>query len=354
MTPDQLKKEINKAFGGEVISMASDDKFRVKYLPTGLLPIDVILSGGLPRNRIVEFYGGFSTLKSYIGLHAIATTQRSGGVCALIDTEHTFDEAWAASIGVDTKALLLPKCATGEDACDVTEALILNGVDLIVWDSVAATMPQDEGRKRLGGKESIQPGRQAAFMSAMLRRINAINEHTAIMFINQTREKIGMVFGSPETTPGGKALPFYASYRVALHKGKNTTEEIETFDGRDKGKVKRTSAYQVRAKLEKSKLSAPGREFLFVWDVKANAIDSIGFLIGLGLEHGTIKQTGMKWKCGRTEITGKDKFRTWLEGSTTAQNAILKEAGYDFPVGVPAPGKRKGAGQKPVLRLKRG
>lgn len=356
MKPSDLAKEINKALGlsgPTAIKMGGDDQYVVKYISTGSIVFDVILGGGLPRNRIVEFFGGFSTLKSLLGIFAIASVQRDGGTAALVDTEHTFDAVWGASHGV-TKDLILPPVETGEDACDVTEVLVRNGIDLIVWDSVAATMPQDEGRKRLGGKENIQPARQAAFMSAMLRRINSINTNTAIMFINQTREKVGITFGSPETTPGGKSLPFYASMRVSLHKGKTDTSEVETFDGVNKGKVKRTNSYVVRAKVEKSKLNSPGSEYLFTWDVVNNRIDDIGFLIGLGLEHGAIKTpTNTSWKMGKTTIAGKDKFRAWLTTNEAAQAEILRTAGFDSLAGNLLAGRYKAAAPRKRLRLKK-
>ena len=349
-----LAAEVNKMLGTDAVRMGNDPMFQTRVIPTGVLPIDVMFNGGLPRNRITEFYGGWSTLKSFIGLCSIAQCQAAGGVAVLIDTEHSYDEVWGRQLGVDTDALLLPTIKSAEEACDVTESLIINGVDLVVWDSVAATMPQDEAKKRMG-KENIQPGRQAAFMSAALRRINSINEQTAIVFINQTREKIGVMWGSPETTPGGRALPFYASYRVGMRKGSSVKEDIETFDGREKKKVPRIVSQQVRATLEKSKLSAPGREFLFTWDVATASIDNAGFLMGCGLEQGWIKQSGPSWSYGNQKFSGKEAFKQWINDNPTVMEAMKRQAmSSSDPDGTHVPVRNKAAAQRKPLRLKRG
>lgn len=337
MTPEQLMKEINKTLGTEALSMGSDARFETQLIRTGVLPIDVMLGGGIPRNRSTEFYGGFSTLKSYIGYRSLAATQAAGGVAALVDTEHAYDSVWAAQCGVDTAKLLVQKCETGEEAMDTTDILIRNKVDMIVWDSVAATMPQDEAKKRMG-KENIQPGRQAAFMSQALRRITSVNERTALMFINQTREKVGVVFGSPETTPGGRSLPFYASHRVAMRKGKKVTEPFKVWDGQDWVDTKRTSAYRVHATLEKSKLTSPGREYVFLWDSDAGQLDEVGFAISYALEKGWITQTGKTWKMDRTSKVGKDVFKQWVaENKMTELTARI----YNSLDGRSAPVKSK-------------
>jgi recombination protein RecA len=356
LSPAQsLANEINKVLGSDSIKMGNDPMFQTRYIATGVLPIDVILGGGLPRNRITEFYGGWSTLKSYVGLCAIAQCQAAGGVAALVDTEHSFDDEWGRELGVNIDDLMLPTIASAEEACDVSEVMIRNGIDLLVWDSVAATMPQDEAKKRMG-KENIQPARQAAFMSAALRRINSVNKSTAIMFVNQTREKVGIMFGNPETTPGGKSLPFYASYRVAMRKGSNEKADVDTFDGKERTKVKRIVRQQVRATLEKSKLSAPGREFLFTWDHTTNKIDEAGFLMACGLENGWITQTGMNWTFNGRSVKGKENFKAWIESDASVKALMIDLAmGRSIsPVGKSAVAKKTAAGQRKPLRLKRG
>lgn len=342
-------KAINKELGDGTVRLASDPKYRTRVLPTGVLPIDVIFNGGIPRNRTTEIYGGWSTLKSFIAYNCIAKTQADGGVCALVDTEHSFDEQWAVSIGIDIDKLLMPPTHTGEEAVDVTEILVRNGIDLVVWDSVAATMPQDEGRKRLGGKEHMQPGRQAALMSATMRRITSVNENTALLFINQTREKVGVVFGNPETTPGGHALPFYASYRLALRKGSTDREEVETFDGINSTKVKRVASQTVNATLEKSKLSSPGREYRFQWNAKHAQIDEAGFIMAIGLEQGWIKKTNAKWSYGRKSINGKDAFKKWIQTDEKIREEMTQKC-LGSPTGSDEPGNSKAGAPRRRLR----
>ena len=303
--------------------MASDERFKVSYLPTGVLPIDILLKGGLPRNRATEIFGDYSTLKSYVALNAIATTQKAGGVCALIDTEHSFDPDWAESIGVDNKTLIYMTPETGEEAVDVTEVLIREEVDLIVWDSVAAMLPQAEQQKRMH-KESIQPARLAALMSQALRKLTAANSKTALLFINQTRLKVGIVFGSPESVPGGKALPFYASYRLSLRKAGKITVDKVSHDGEKTVKVKETIGQKIKATVEKSKLSAPYRETWFVFDLVSGKIDDIGYLVTVGLEIGAVRNEGAMWWIDKSEIKkrGVKAFRGYLEENPTVEKSL--------------------------------
>ncbi len=205
----ELLDQINATLKGPVLKMGSDKTLLVEYWPTGILPMDMLLQGGIPKGRFVEIVGDYSTLKSYIGLKAIATTQASGGVCALIDTEHSYDPTWAAALGIDTKALIVQQPETGELAMDTAEALIRGECDLIVFDSIAATLPQTERNKRLH-EESVQPARQAQLMSLAMRKLTAANSKTAMVWINQTRLNVGVTFGNPESLPGGRAMPYYA------------------------------------------------------------------------------------------------------------------------------------------------
>jgi len=325
-----LRDKINGLLGPGTIKMASDSDLLVEMLPSGVLPIDVLLDGGLPRGRITEVFGDFSTLKSLIAYCLIAETQSSGGVAALVDTEHAFDPQWAENMGVDVGALLMPPVVTGEEAVDVIQALVASGVDLVVWDSIAATLPQDEANKRLS-KENIQPARLAALMSAAMRRINAVNKKTAILCINQTRTKVGIVFGNPESIPGGKALPFYASYRIAMRKAGKITEDAHRWDGEKLVTVKKTIGVKMKCELLKSKLSSPDRTLFFVWDPRKGEIDTIGFLIAAGLEHGLIKLVTAKgkpkkWTMGSQTWTGDAAFRGYLASSPKAKSTIRTAA----------------------------
>jgi len=309
----ELMAEINKALGAGTVKLGSDESLLVKRLPTGVLPIDHLLDGGIPTGRFTELFGAYSTLKSYVALSCIAETQKAGGVCAIVDTEHAYDPVWAESIGVDIDDLIYQSPETGEEAIDVTEVLVRNGVDLIVWDSVAATLPQAESTKRMS-KESVQPARLAALMSLGMRKLTAANEHTAILFINQTRLNVGVVFGDPETVPGGRALPFYASYRVALRKAGKEKESIDTYDSTGKKtSVNQVTGHKIRATLEKSKLSAPSRDVLFTFDLNSGKVDEIGYALSAGLEKGIIKHEGRSWWVDETDkIVGAEKFRGWL------------------------------------------
>ena len=202
---ETLAAELNKKLGSEAISLGSDPKWKVSYLSTGIVAVDYLLQGGLPRGRFIEIYGDYSTLKTYVALRAIATTQAAGGKCALVDTEHSFDPEWAVSCGVDIAALMLSQPETGEEAVDAGEVHIRAGVDLLVFDSVASLLPKSEQEVQLGRK-TPQPARLAALMSLAMRKLTAANSSTAVLWINQTRMNVGVTFGSPETTPGGKAL----------------------------------------------------------------------------------------------------------------------------------------------------
>lgn len=331
-----LMAEINKALGAGTVKMGSDKSLEVKRLPTGVLPIDHLLDGGIPTGRFTELFGAYSTLKSYIALSCIAQTQKSGGTCAIVDTEHAYDPTWATAIGVDTDDLIYQSPETGEEAVDVTEVLVRNGVDLIVWDSVAATLPQAESTKRMS-KESVQPARLAALMSIGMRKLTAANSHTAILFINQTRLSVGVVFGDPETVPGGRALPYYASYRVALRKAGKEKESLETYDGSGKKtSVNQVVGHKIRATLEKSKLSAPSRDALFTFDLKTGRVDEVGYALAAGLEKGIVKHEGRSWWVSEDEkIVGAEKFRGWLaerpEVVDRIRTALLEPSGSPEP-----------------------
>ena len=266
-TAKEIMKEINEIMGSNVVTLGNDKRLVVKYIPTGVMPIDHLLGGGIPRGRVTEIFGAYSTLKSYITLSTIAQAQKEGIACALVDTEHAFEPEWATSIGVDIGDLIYQTPETGEEAVDTIEALIRAGTGLVVWDSIAASLPQAEGNKRMS-KENIQPARLAALMSAAMRRITAANRDTALLFVNQTRINVGMMFGDPEVVAGGKALPYYASYRVALRKAGKTKDTLDAYDS-DGKKIKSNVVVSlgIRATLEKSKLSTPSQEVLFQWDV---------------------------------------------------------------------------------------
>jgi len=304
----ELAAEINAILKTDAIKMGNDPKFETLKFMTGVWPIDVLTGGGIPYGRFTVLTGDFSTLKSYVGLRAIAAVQKAGGVAALADTEHAYDPEWAHDLGVDTKRLILIQEESAEEALDQCEVAIRNKIDLIVFDSVAAAQPQAHSSKRLYG-ENIQPARQAALMSEACRRLTSVNSRTAVMWINQLREDIGgMTFGPREKATGGRALPYYASYIIRLKKVGKVTKETKRWDGEVMKASKIVIAQKFKAELEKSKLSAPFTEEWFTWDLKTGEIDDAGYLIGLGLEHGLVRKKGNTWSFGKQSAVGKEKF----------------------------------------------
>ncbi len=323
---EQVRRNINAAFKSDVLSMASDSKYVVEYMPTNLLPFDMLMGGGIPKGRFVVLVGDWSTLKSYAGLCAIAAEQARGGVCALIDTEHSFDPAWATSIGVNVAELITPdkkQAQSGEQAIDYAEALIRENVDLIVFDSVAAALPQSERGKRMHD-ESVQPGRLAALMSLACRKLTAANSGTGIVWINQMRQSIGITFGNPEHPTGGKALPYYASLVIETRKSTKITRNVKTFNGSGNVDVKELLAQQYRATITKSKLNKPHREVVFDWNLEQGGIDIAKFLFAQGIENGLVVKKGNSYsmKNSQSKILGREKFIAWLAGSETAMGTL--------------------------------
>lgn len=326
-----LAAEINKAFGSNIMTIGNDNRHVVKYLSTGLLPIDARLGGGLPIGRYTIFTGAYSTLKTYIAYHAIASCQRGGGIAALIDTEKTYDSEWAESCGIDTSALLLVEDApSGEAALDAAEIMLINGVDLIVFDSVAAAVPQSETLKRLH-KETKQPGTQGALFSLALRKLTAVNTHqTTVLFTNQLREQIGVTFGPTEKQPGGRALGFYASIILNLRKAGKVTRDKKKYTGDKYVTVKEEIAQTFRATTEKSKLDRPHQELLFDFNLETGSVDHVKFLFVEGVTLGFVTNVGARWTCGKLTVIGKEKFLAAL-AANYAELEMKIRAHYNLP-----------------------
>ncbi len=322
----QLMAAMNKLLGKDAVRLGSDPKYVVEYLPTGELPMDILFQGGIPRGRFVVITGAFSTLKTYIALKTIAATQQAGGLCALIDTERAFDPAWATELGVDVEALLMPPTTTGEEAVDAAQVLVQNGVDLIVFDSIAATLPQQEREKRMT-KESQAPGMQARLMSAACRRLTSANTgRTGFIWINQLREQIGVTFGPTEKGPGGRAMPFYASMIVNIRQSGAITVQDETFDGDKYQSSKKKIGQTFRAVIEKSKLNQPHREIFFDFRLEDPVgLDILKFIFGQGVELGLVSKRGNTWEYGGIKAVGKAQFLAKLGADEEAQ-AKLEDA----------------------------
>lgn len=291
---DALRARVNKQLGSDVMKRASDPYFATTYLPTGVLPIDVMLGGGFPVGRSLEIYGAFSSLKSWIALKGIAQTQLGGKTCALIDSEHAFDPVWAEACGVDTKELIVVHPNTGEEAVAVTEVLVRDGIGLVIWDSVAAMQPKAESEKMPG--EDKQPARRASMMSKGLSRLTAANKNTtALVFINQTRTNVGMTFGPSETSPGGKALPFYASMRLRMAQAGKVTRDVQVHNADKMASGKEIIGYRIKSTLEKSKLNRPHREMWFVFSTETGEVDVDAWLIAQGEEIGIVTSPSKGW-----------------------------------------------------------
>lgn len=296
--------QIEKQYGtGSIMKM--DDKLqrRIDGISTGALSLDLALGGaGIPRGRVIEFYGPESSGKTTLALHTIANAQKLGGVAAFIDAEHALDTTWAKKLGVDISGLLISQPDTGEQALDIAEMLIKsNAVDIIVIDSVAALVPAAELQGEMG---QSHVGLQARLMSQALRKLTgAISKsRTCLIFINQIRMKIGVMFGNPETTTGGNALKFYSSVRIDVRR-------IETLKD-SKGEA---VGNRVRARVVKNKVAAPFKtaEFDILFD---HGISTAGDLLDLAAECNVINKSGAWYTCGELRIgQGRDNARAYLE-----------------------------------------
>jgi len=308
--------QIERNFGkGAIMKLgAADVAEGIQVVPTGSLTLDIATGiGGYPRGRVVEIYGPESSGKTTLALNAIAEAQKAGGVAAFIDAEHALDIAYAGRLGVKVEDLLVSQPDTGEQALEVAEALVRSGaVDIVVVDSVAALVPKAEIEGEMG--DSL-PGLQARLMSQALRKLTAAisKSLTTVVFINQIRMKIGVMFGNPETTTGGNALKFYASMRLDIRRIDNIKDNQETIGGR------------VRVKVVKNKLAPPFRQAEF--DIYFNeGISRAGELIDLGVEHGVVEKSGAWYSFGGTRIgQGRENAKEYLRNTPEASEAIQQK-----------------------------
>ncbi|MDD3145082.1 MAG: recombinase RecA [Candidatus Gracilibacteria bacterium] len=297
---------IEKQFGKGSIMRLGDEgmKQKVETFSSGSLTLDIALGGGYAKGRIVEIYGPESSGKTTLTLHAIAEIQKAGGVAAFIDAEHALDPEYARKIGVDTDNLIISQPDYGEQALEITEKLVNSGaVDLIIIDSVAALTPKAEIEGEMGDSHM---GLQARLMSQALRKITgAINRtNCTVIFINQIRMKIGIMFGSPETTTGGNALKFYASQRLDIRR----KAKIETGAGMDK----EVMGSETVVKVIKNKIAPPFKEASF--DVMFNeGISKVGEILDIGSESGVIKKSGAFYSYGETKLgQGRENSKNFL------------------------------------------
>ena len=312
---DTALAQIERQFGkGSVMKMSERQNQVVEVIPTGSIGLDIALGiGGLPRGRVVEIYGPESSGKTTLTLHAIANAQKAGGICAFIDAEHAFDSEYAKKLGVDIDALLVSQPDTGEQALEIMDMLVRSGaLDLVVVDSVAALVPRAEIEGEMGDSHM---GLQARLMSQALRKITGAlhQSKTTAIFINQLRDKIGVFFGSPETTTGGKALKFYASVRMDVRR-------IETLKDGQEAVGNRT-----RVKIVKNKVAPPFKqaEFDIIYGV---GISREGSLIDLGVEAGIVKKSGAWFTYEGDQLgQGKENARAFLIDNPDLANEIEKK-----------------------------
>jgi recombination protein RecA len=332
--PLDVAAQINQMYPGAVTT-ASDPDLAVTRLPSNVLPLDSILDGGIPRGRFIEVYGSYSTLKSYWLYKALAAYQQAGKKIALIDTEHSWDPAWGISLGIDPDDMLIARPETAEQGIGILEALIRQRYDLVGFDSIAAAEPKQYATVAPGDDDA--PAALARVMSRGLARLTAANKHTSVIFINQTRATIGVTFGAKSTTSGGKAMGFYASYRLSFVRTGKITENFKQWDGEKFIDSKRVVGHKIQATLEKSKLSAPHTDCHFVFDLRTGQVDETGWLIGQGIERGIIQRTttGHHTIEGVLDksIHGAGNFRQWVEDNpevvTWLKEAIVPDVHLD-------------------------
>src|SRR5499426_2952283 len=331
---DAALSQIERAFGkGSIMRLGKNDKsMDVETISSGSLGLDIALGvGGLPRGRVVEIYGPESSGKTTLALHCLAEAQKKGGICAFIDAEHALDPVYARKLGVQVDDLLISQPDAGEQALEIADTLVRSGaVDILVIDSVAALVPRAELDGEMG---ESQPGLQARLMSQALRKLTAsINRsHTMVIFINQIRMKIGVMFGNPETTTGGNALKFYASVRLDIRR-------IGAIKERDQ-----VIGNQTRVKVVKNKMAPPFKVVDF--DIMyGEGISKRGELVDLGVQAGVVEKSG-SWfsyegqRIGQGRENAKAFLRDHVETSEAIEHAIRANAGLVAEAMMAAPGE---------------
>ncbi len=322
--------QIEKQFGRGAIMRLGEASahMQVEAIATGSISLDIALGiGGIPRGRVTEIFGPESAGKSTLAQHIIAEAQKTGGTAAYIDVEHALDPTYAAACGIKIEDLLISQPDTGEQALEITEALVRsNALDIVVIDSVAALVPRAEIEGDMG--DSL-PGLQARLMSQALRKLTAAisRSRTAVVFINQLREKVGIVFGNPEVTPGGRALKFYSSVRIDLRRIESLKQGQQVIGSR------------VRAKVVKNKVAAPFRvaEFDIMFTGKDQGISHVGDLLDLAVDMGIAKKLGAFFTYGETRLgQGRENAKDFLRENPDIANEIEGKIRHHSDDGVPA------------------
>lgn len=316
ITTDEIEKKFGK---GAIMRLGESTALNVEAIPTGALPLDVALGiGGVPRGRIVEIYGPESSGKTTVALHIIAEEQAAGGIVAFIDAEHALDPVYAARLGVDVDELLISQPDTGEQALEICDLLVRSGtIDCVVIDSVAALVPRAEIEGEMG---DATVGLQARLMSQALRKLTGSlsKSNTTCIFINQLREKIGVMFGSPETTTGGRALKFYSSVRIDIRRIESMKKDGEFIGNR------------VRAKIVKNKVAPPFRQAEFDL-MYGEGISKEGCVLDMGVEAGIVNKSGSWFNYGEERLgQGRDAAKRTLQENPDLRNEIENKVRQHF------------------------
>jgi recombination protein RecA len=325
---DSIKKQYGD---GSIMRLGESRHTNIDVVPTGALSLDIALGvGGLPRGRVIEIYGPESSGKTTLAQHIAAEVQKSGGIAAIVDAEHAMDPEYARALGVNVEELLIAQPDTGEQALEITEQLVRSGaVDLVIIDSVAALVPKAEIEGEMG--DSL-PGLQARLMSQALRKLTAVvsKTNTIIIFINQLRQKIGVMYGNPETTTGGNALKFYASVRLDIRKIETLKKESTEYGNR------------VKVKIVKNKVAPPFRtaEFDIIY---GRGINSAGCVLDIAAEMEIVRKSGTWFSYKEEKIgQGRDSARQYLEANPALLAEIEARVKAELPkAGTKAPSKEK-------------
>lgn len=316
ITTDEIERKFGK---GSIMRLGESTALQVEAIPTGALPLDIALGiGGVPRGRIVEIYGPESSGKTTVALHIIAEAQAAGGIVAFIDAEHALDPVYAARLGVDVDELLIAQPDTGEQALEICDLLVRSGsIDCVVIDSVAALVPRAEIEGEMG---DTTVGLQARLMSQALRKLTGSlsKSNTTCIFINQLREKIGVMFGNPETTTGGRALKFYSSVRIDIRRIESMKKDGEFIGNR------------VRAKIVKNKVAPPFRQAEFDL-MYGEGISREGCVLDMGVEAGIVNKSGSWFNYGEERLgQGRDAAKRALHENPDLRNEIENKVREHF------------------------
>lgn len=327
ITPDQLRKMLNDEFGPGTALLGNDERFVIKRIPTGIIAVDYMLSGGLPRNRHIELFGSHSVGKTALALKTAANAQKMGFLAAYVDAENSFDPEYAESLGVDVQALDIHPQKSGELCIRYMETLLYAGLHkVVILDSIASLLPQQEKEATIeAGSMGME---QAKLMSKALRRLTTANTDTVVIFINQLRDAIGVSFGKKTTTSGGRAMGFYAGIRLELVKVETIKKNRKVVDEKT-GEIKDKEvpiAHRVLVRADKDKTGSVSRmyeETTFVFDYEKADVDHIEGLFHVGRQCGLILKKGNSWWIDGYEDeaqNGKPKFKKWL-----AKNRAVRE-----------------------------